>query len=231
MKRVSMAVTGILMVVFLALLIARWQAVGFSLATTATSLLVILGLPVILWLWLEHRPVAARRSMPRFVWVGLGLVVVGAGGLTAGLAAAPPSTHQTVSVPSGAPAIHTVAVPRSAAHDLGIAFPGFVPIKAWGNGQGTYEIWLRQRSHPGYALQIMWIPGKVMGVQNQEYNTLYRPGPGKPLPLNRIKERVAVANSRGPFVFPGYVLYVVPSRGTEVVVSRTTGIIQIEESW
>ncbi len=219
-------------VVLLAVLIARWQAVGFSLVTTVTSLLVILGLPAILWLWLDRGPVVARRSMPRWVWIGLGLVVLGAGGLTTGIAATSSST-QTITVISGSPAtaIHPVAVPQSAARDLDLAFPGFAPVKAWGNGHGVFEIWLRRRSRPGYALQVTWIPGKGMQVQNQEFNTLYRPGSGKPMPLSRLRNAVNVANSEGPFVFPGYAVYIVPTQGTEVVVSRATGMLETEESW
>lgn len=235
MSRRFVILGGILAVLLSGGLVARWQALGFTTAGMTLALLVLFGIPVALWVFIGRGPVpSGRRRLPSAVWIGLGLLVPGTLAVAFGLTVGAQGSSSDISVPissPGSPAIRTVPTPQAAQRAVEIAFPNFLPVRTWENGQGSFEIWLRRRSRPGYALQVTWIPPKVLTVQNQGLNALYVGTFGHPLPVATLRARVHVRSSLGPFLFPGYAVYVIPKQGTEVVVSRATGLLLTEESW
>lgn len=213
--------------------VVHWRAIGFPAWSTVAGVLALFGLPAVLWLWFEHRT-PAPRPLPRPLWAGLALVVVGlGGGLVVSASTSQGAGRLAGSV--GAPPIAFAPVPVAARAALAVAFPNLVPKRAV-HAADIYEVWLGRPDNAGYSLQVTWTrtpsgsPRAPIEIDNLDWNTAYRARAGTPLPLPSLARRVGARRGLpGPFVFPGYVVYLSPSQGTETAVDRMTGLVVSQE--
>lgn len=221
-----------------ALLVMRWHSAAISAPTIALGLVALFGLPVVAWLWLERHVTGRSRPLPRLVWVGVGLMAIGAlfvgSGLTSVTTSTGPVQGRLPTAGGGSP-LHFTAVPAGARNAVSAAFPGLVAARALTTKSRAYdEIWLRRPGTKRYALQVMWYPdnGMTLQVENLQWNTAYTPRRGRPLPLRTINRMVGLRSPvSGPYLFPGYLVYLSLRGGMETEVDRLTGKILNTGEW
>ncbi len=232
MKRVGpVAIAAALLLAAAALMAWHWQALGFTPISTALGLLAIVGVPSALWLILGQKPREPRR-LPRIFWLGLLLLLFG-------LAAAQPwytvtsFTHpvtigvgQNVVTGANPTRLRRTVLPTKVGTAIRRTFPSLSVGEAWtvvGAPDAEYEIWLKRPGKTGFALQVLW-QGGMIRIENQNLNSLYTPGTGREQPLATLKAMYRPGKGvQGPFVFPGYLLYVAPTAGEAWTVNRYTG--------
>ncbi len=225
----TVAIGAALLLAAAALLAWHWQGIGFAPIWTVLGLLAIIGVPSALWLIFGQKPREPRR-LPRIFWLGLLLLLLG-------LAAAQPwytVTSFTRPVPilvgengvTPGNSLRRTDLPAKTQEALRRIFPGLSVGVAWtvvGVPQSEYEIWLKRPGETGFALQALWQGGTVR-IENQNLNSLYTPGTGRELPLGSLKATYRPGKGvLGPFLFPGYLLYVAPTAGEAWTVNRSTG--------
>ena len=231
MKRIGpVAIAAALLLLAAALLAWHWQAVGFTPIWTALGLLAIVGVPSTLWLIFGQKPREPRR-LPRIFWLGLLLLLLGLAAaqpwytVTSFTHAVPIAVGQSGAVTPG-DSLRRVTLPAKTKEALRRVFPGLSVGAAWsvvGVPQAEYEIWLRRPGKTGFALQVLWQGGTIR-IENQNLNTLYTPATGRELPLGSLKAAYRPGKGvLGPFLFPGYLLYVAPTAGEAWTVNRSTG--------
>ena len=223
---------GILLLAGAAALALHWQAVGLTPIWTAIGLLAIVGVPSALWLLLGIRPAGSRR-LPRIFWLGILILLFG-------LVVAQPwytVTKRTtpirltvgeLGISSLDRSMKPATLPAKLRQELRIAFPGLKVGDAWKivypaqQPAPMYEMWLRRPGQNGFTLQVLSFEG--LHIENQQMNSVYTPRPGRELPLRQLEgEYQTSAGVLGPYVFPGYLLYLAPGVAQSWTVDRYTG--------
>ena len=229
---VKAALGAVLLLAAAAALAFHWQAMGFTPIWTAIGLLAIVGVPSALWLLLGVRPQGSRR-LPRELWFGILILLFG-------LVAAQPwytvtertapiaLTPRSLGISPSDRSMKRATLPAELIRQLHIAFPTLQVANAWKIVYPTrqpapmYEIWLRRPGHTDFALQVLSFEG--LRVENQQMNSLYTSRHAKELPLRQAEsEYRTTPGVLGPYVFPGYLLYLAPGVAQSWTVDRYTG--------
>ncbi len=238
---VKAAFGAVLLLAAAAALTVRWQAIGFTPIWTAIGLLAIIGVPSALWLLLGVRPQGSRR-LPRELWLGILILLFG-------LVAAQPwytvtertspirLTPQSLGISPSGRSMKRTTLPAGLMRQLRITFPTLRVAEVWKvvyppTQQPTpmYEIWLRRPGHKGLALQVLSFEG--LRVEYQQLNSLYTPRQGGELPLRQLEgEYETTPGVLGPYVFPGYLLYIAPRVAQGWTVDRYTGNMGGGSGW
>lgn len=229
MTRRLWAVGGVVLLLAAGLAVAvRGQAPGLSPLWTAAALLAIVCAMGAVWLGLGRRP-AGRRRLSRTFWIGLVLLLVGLVASQQWYAVT--TIRGPITLSTAQPAIAPLTpmrrakLPPALGQMLRRAFPRLAVGQAWQviDQPGAYEIWLKRPRAGTYALQVLW-GGQELQVENQRVNALYAEGSGPELPIGRLRSIYRGGRGvLGPYVFPGYLLYVAPRAGESWTVDLYTG--------
>ncbi|MDA8346030.1 MAG: hypothetical protein M0Z66_11170 [Thermaerobacter sp.] len=113
-----------------ALLVWRWQSVGFPPLMVLLGLLLLVGVPSALWLSLGSRPAAVPRRLPRVFWIGIALLALGFLDILLGVAGLSPGAAAPISIPmgSGRPqdSLRFAPLPKDATTEFRAVFPDLV---------------------------------------------------------------------------------------------------------
>lgn len=236
-RRATQAVGGLALLVALAIITLSLVARALSPFWFVISALLLIAGAIVLGFSLYSGQTVPGK-LPRIFWLGLGLVL---GGL---LVAQPWFTVTTFKYPVridvemvgyGPPtSLQRATLPASIDHELRLAFPRFRSGEAWqvvGGDTPTYEIWLRQRVGSGFALQVLATGGQLQ-IEDEQQNTLYTGSRGQEIPLRRLKAMFKDGRGvLGPYVFPGYLLYVAPHVAQYRTVDRYTASLAGGGGW
>ena len=227
-RLVQVAAGAVLLLVAAVTLAWHWQALGFTPIWTAIGLLAIVGVPSAIWLSLGARPSRPRR-LPRIFWLGLALLLLGLVAsqpwytVTRFTRPVPITVGQNGVMPGNS--MSRTALPAHVQTALWRIFPSFSVGEAWSvvdAPQAEYEIWLKRPGETGFALQAFWQGGTIR-IENQGSNSLYTSGRGRELPLASLTASYRPGKGvLGPFVFPGYLLYLAPATGESWTIDRYT---------
>lgn len=228
---------GILAIVLLAAgvvaVVARWRAQQAHPLDIGIGLLVLIGVPAVLWLVPRVPGRRTPRQLPSVFWVGLSMILVGAGFLALGLT---PVGKTTITAKSGigyrvstnpSPAVNELkSPPIGAVKALQRVLPGTHIAFAF-SSDAAYPTELLIAKGPRLVAEAHWSSG-VLTFLNLGWDA-YLNGNPPPKPRyswNELKHVVDLpphTKILGPYRLPGYDVMVVPSLGQVWDINVTTG--------
>lgn len=228
--RVALAATAVAVAVVL--LIWRWRVNHTTLLAVAAGLLVLGGIPAIVWL-VDQAPPESSRRLPRYFWVGLGLALIGLVSVT--LFAAP-SGMAVTSIGTGASSsssenlVRVRRVPTSLNTAVAAALPGTHAVWAFANtaepGITNWEVLI---GTPHRLLAEANWNGRGLTFTNMSWNAYFAGQTAAPqYTIAALRRRIQLpshARVWGPYRLPGYDVLVVPHPAQVWDINLETGAI------
>lgn len=227
---VAVAAAGIM---GLAALLWRWHGQHVGALWAAAALLVLAGIPAMMYL-VPNEPSRTPHRFPTVFWIGCAMLAVGVLSTSAlGVSGQTQTVGiSSVSVSSGkGPTLRKVAVPpRPLVQAVRQVFPGSRVAAAFtlahkGAVPAIWEVLIGDKK--GLIAEAVW-DGNTLTLSNLDWNR-YFTGTTKPQKVyswTKLWSEVRVpkhAKVLGPYVLPGYYVMVVPSLGQIWDLNDVTG--------